>query len=45
MSLGLEQYTAVAASADGRRLVASVVNSTVNLWSVPILDRAATEST
>ena len=44
VSLGLEQYTAVAASADGRRLVASVVNSTVNLWSVPILNGMATES-
>jgi Tol biopolymer transport system component len=44
VSLGLEQYTAVDASSDGRRLVASVVNSTVNLWTVPILDRVATES-
>ncbi len=36
VSLGLEQYTALAASADGRRLAASVVNAQVNLWSVPI---------
>jgi serine/threonine protein kinase/Tol biopolymer transport system component len=36
VSSGLEQYTAVAATADGRRLAASVVNVQVNLWSVPI---------
>jgi serine/threonine protein kinase len=36
VSLGLEQYTALAASADGRRLAASVVNAQVNLWSIPI---------
>ena len=36
VSLGLEQYTGLAAAADGRRLAASVVNAQVNLWSVPI---------
>lgn len=36
VSSGLEQYTAVAATADGRHLAASVVNVQVNLWSVPI---------
>jgi serine/threonine protein kinase/Tol biopolymer transport system component len=36
MSSGLEEYTALAATADGRRLVASVVNPQVNLWSIPI---------
>jgi serine/threonine protein kinase len=35
-SLGLEQYTALAAATDGRRLAASVVNPRVNLWTVPI---------
>jgi Tol biopolymer transport system component/predicted Ser/Thr protein kinase len=40
---GLEHYTAVAASANGSRLVATVVNSQVNLWTVPILDRPANE--
>ncbi|MDQ6678672.1 MAG: serine/threonine-protein kinase [Acidobacteriota bacterium] len=40
---GVEQYSSVAASADGRRLVASLVSSQVNLWSVPILARAADE--
>ncbi len=43
VSLGLEQYTAVAATADGRRLAASIVNSQVNLWSVPITDRIVEE--
>jgi serine/threonine protein kinase/Tol biopolymer transport system component len=41
VSFGLEKYTSVAASADGRRLVASVANPTASLWSVPILDRLA----
>jgi Tol biopolymer transport system component/predicted Ser/Thr protein kinase len=43
VSVGLEQYTSVAATADGRRLVASVVNSNASLWSVPILSRVAEE--
>jgi len=43
VSLGLEQYTSVAASADGRRVVASVANPTASLWTVPILDRIAEE--
>jgi Tol biopolymer transport system component/predicted Ser/Thr protein kinase len=36
VSSGLEQYTAVAATADGLHIAASVVNPQVNLWSVPI---------
>jgi Tol biopolymer transport system component len=43
LSVGLEQYTAIAATTDGRKLVASVVNSQLSLWSVPLLNRAATE--
>ena len=43
VSSGLEQYTALAATADGRRLAASVVNVQVNLWSVPITDRIVEE--
>ena len=43
-SVGLEQYASVAASADRRRLVATVQNPRAVLWSVPILDRVATES-
>ena len=43
VSLGLEKYTSVAASADGRRMVAMVANPTAGLWSVPILDRPVGE--
>jgi len=42
-SVGLEQYASVAASADRRRLVATVQDPQAVLWSVPILDRTATE--
>jgi len=41
VSSGLEQYTSVAASRDGRRVVATLVSPTANLWTVPILDRPA----
>ena len=34
---GLEQYTSVAASRDGRRMVATRANPTASLWTVPIL--------
>jgi len=43
ISFGLERYTSVAASGDGRRLVATVANPDAKLWSVPILDRLAGE--
>jgi Tol biopolymer transport system component len=43
VSFGLEIYTSLAATADGRRLVASIANPTASLWSVPILDRIAEE--
>ncbi len=43
VSVGLERYLSVAASADGRRLVATVSNPTATLWSVPILDRPIEE--
>jgi serine/threonine protein kinase len=38
---GLEQYTAVAATADGRRLVLTSSNSQESLWNVPIADSVA----
>ncbi|MEO6236915.1 MAG: protein kinase [Vicinamibacterales bacterium] len=41
---GLEQYTSVAASRDGRRVVATKANPTSSLWTVPILDRPAEDS-
>ena len=43
ISLGVERYTTIAASADGRRLVATVTNPEAGLWRVPISDRAAEE--
>jgi Tol biopolymer transport system component len=42
-SVGLEQYTSAGASADGRKLVATISNQAAGLWSVPILDRLAEE--
>ena len=42
-SVGLEQYTSVQASADGRKLVATISNPVERLWTVPILDRVAEE--
>jgi len=44
LSFGLEQYTSVAASKDGRRLVASVGNPQVSLRQVPISDGLASET-
>jgi len=40
----VEQYLSVSASADGLRVVASVANPSGALWTVPILDRKATEA-
>ena len=44
ISFGVEKYSSIGASADGRRLVATVGNPTATLWSIPILDRLAGES-
>ena len=44
VGLGVEQYTSISATADGRRLVASVGNPSGDLWSLPVLDRPATEA-
>jgi Tol biopolymer transport system component len=41
---GLEHYTSVSASHDGRRVVATVTNPTASLWRVPLLDGSVTES-
>jgi Tol biopolymer transport system component len=43
VSVGLERYLSVAASADGKHLVATVSKSTAGLWSLPILDRLVEE--
>jgi Tol biopolymer transport system component len=43
ISSGLERYSSVAASRDGRRIVATLDNTTTSLWSIP-LDRPAQRS-
>jgi serine/threonine protein kinase/Tol biopolymer transport system component len=44
VSNGPTTYTSVSASADGSRMVATVANANTGLWSVPLLDRPASES-
>jgi Tol biopolymer transport system component len=44
ISLGLERYTSVAASRDGRRIVATVAHPSASLWTAPILDKPATDA-
>ena len=44
VSVGLPQYISVAASRDGRRVVATVAHPTASLWKVPLLDGAAGEA-
>jgi Tol biopolymer transport system component len=41
ISFGIEQYTSLAASADGRRLVATVERAKAGLWRIPIRDVVA----
>ena len=44
ITVGVEQYTSLSASADGRLLAATVANPQVGLWTVPVLDKVAGES-
>jgi Tol biopolymer transport system component len=44
VSSGLDQYTSVASSRDGRRVVATVARPSANLVRVPLLDRLAGDS-
>ena len=44
VSSGLDQYTSVASSRDGRRVVATVARPSANLGRVPLLDRLAEDS-
>jgi Tol biopolymer transport system component len=44
VSSGLEEYLSLAATADGRRLAATVANPTRNLWLAPIGDQVADDS-
>jgi len=41
---GIETYTSLAASADGRRLVLTMASARESLWRLPITDRAAEPS-
>ncbi len=41
---GLEEFTSVASSADGRRLAVTVANPARNIWSSPISDEAVDDS-
>ena len=38
VTVGLEQYTSVSASRDGRRVVATVAKPTASLWQMPLRD-------
>jgi Tol biopolymer transport system component len=40
VTMGLEHYTSVSASSDGRRVVATVAKPRANLWRIPLNDRA-----
>ena len=40
---GLDHYSSVSASRDGRRVVATVTNPTVSLWQVPLRDVPPTD--
>jgi Tol biopolymer transport system component len=44
ISMGVEEYMSLAASANGRRMVATVSRSTASLWRVPIADFVIDES-
>ncbi len=43
ISSGVESYSSVDVTADGRRLVVSIANPTANLWSIPLVDRLTDE--
>jgi Tol biopolymer transport system component len=45
LTAGVEQYTSLAASADGRRVIATVSTPQRTLWRVPISDPSLSEST
>ena len=44
LTFGLDRYTSLAASADGRRLVATLASPKRTLWRLPITDSSATIS-
>jgi Tol biopolymer transport system component len=44
VNLGVEEYHSVSATPDGRRLVATVANTTRSLWAAPISDAVIDDS-
>jgi serine/threonine protein kinase/Tol biopolymer transport system component len=44
INLGVEEYLSVSAAADGRRLAATVANTTSGLWTAAISDRVLDDS-
>ena len=44
LTTGLDRYTSLAASADGRRLVATLASTKTTLWRMPIADSPTTVS-
>jgi Tol biopolymer transport system component/DNA-binding winged helix-turn-helix (wHTH) protein len=44
IGLGLEQYTSIAASANGRRLIATRTTPRTRLWRVPVMERVAVDA-
>jgi Tol biopolymer transport system component len=44
VSIGVERYLSLSGSSDGLRLVATVANPNGHLWTVPILERPATDA-
>jgi Tol biopolymer transport system component len=43
VSSDLDRYTSVAASRDGRRIVATIANPSASLWRLPLVDRPVDE--
>ena len=43
VSSDLDRYTSVAASRDGRRIVATIANPSATLWRLPLVDRPVDE--
>ncbi|GAB3383918.1 winged helix-turn-helix domain-containing protein [Lysobacter fragariae] len=44
IALGLEQYTSLAASSNGRRLVATRTTPRTSVWRIPVMERVANET-
>ena len=44
IAFGLEHYTSVSASSDGRHLAVTIANPTVRLWSIPIRGSMVSEA-